>query len=153
MGQKETDPNIAYEAWNLSFDGTNYVDTGVYLYSADNINRDFEILLEKLAGQNGHNDCILNSMYENLPYPGFVVRALGGAGCIARSPNQSCEYLRIRRISGNIIVESDVSWSKNAIKSAVFNIPVTLGAGMDSQGNPWRYSVCTIQHVLIKWLS
>ena len=23
----------AYEAWNLTFDGTNYIDTGVYLFS------------------------------------------------------------------------------------------------------------------------
>ena len=35
--------NIAYEAWNLSFDKTKreYINTGVYLFNEENINRRF----------------------------------------------------------------------------------------------------------------
>lgn len=51
IGQK--DKNIAYEARNLSFNGVNeYIDTGVYLFTQENINRDFEFIAKGIAANN-----------------------------------------------------------------------------------------------------
>lgn len=55
MIKKEDASYVAYEAYNLSFNKSlsTYIDTGIYLFSPQNIGRDFEFLAEDIRGVAG----------------------------------------------------------------------------------------------------
>ncbi len=61
----------------VSFDGTNYINTGVRLFDADTINKDFRIsfTIESLASTNSQvNSAVIVTAMDtngNTPYPGF----------------------------------------------------------------------------------
>ena len=81
-----SDDNIEVKTSNLykydgkiTFDGSNYIDTGLKLFSPDNIDKDFEISFEiNSIGDNVNLNTIMDSMNETgSPWPGFVVRMSG----------------------------------------------------------------------------
>lgn len=150
----------AYEASNLTFDGTNYINTGVSLFSSENINRDFRITVDGITpntsqGTGGVAErCIIGSMSETSPYPGFVVRAgilNPGRGVISLTNNASSNLV-IERISGVITVTGAEKYNAGTY-TTVFDIPVTLGCELNSDGvTPFRYMGGTIDHIKIQWL-
>lgn len=151
------DQKIVYEASNLVFDGTNYIDTGVYLYSEDNINRNFRITVTGLktdaskGSDKISNRCIIGSMYEESPYPGFVVRAFGDGinGELVVRDGSSIDIV-IERINGNIYITGVAP--SNFVNNIIFNIPVTLGCELDTNNQPYRYMGGRIDHIVIEWL-
>ena len=73
LTQKMDDNNV-YEAYNLVFDGTNYIDTGIKLYDTD---KDFEINMELSVSEENQSsfETILSCNIEEAPnYPGMVIR-------------------------------------------------------------------------------
>ena len=60
----------------IVFDGTNYIDTGLNLFSSENINKDFDIsFILEYIGSNANQATLLNAKDEsNSKYPGFVYR-------------------------------------------------------------------------------
>ena len=78
----------------IEFDGTNYIDTGINLFSAENINKDFEISLTiNQVGGNVAQATLMNLKDEgqNNVWPGVAYRTRSGGGFefSARWPGQS----------------------------------------------------------------
>lgn len=155
--KEEVDPSILYEAYNLSFNGSNYIDTGVYLFTQENINKDFEFIAEGIVGPNGGNNTIICAKHNANSY-GFLVRAnnntntsYNGTVCVKSSPN-SCTVI-ITRISGVItLTGTNLTNPKVKFTNSAFDWPVLLGCAMDDNGNLYRYATGTIKHVKIRWL-
>lgn len=149
----------AYEAWNLTFDGTanSVIDTGIYLFNEENINRDFEVVIEGLHGNdvNGTNTVIC-AKYNDNAY-GFLVRLNSSSsatynGTISMKANYD-NYLIVKRVNGNISISGDkITNPKVKFTNAVFNHPLVLGCAVDDDGTYYRYGHCTIQHIVVRWL-
>lgn len=152
-------PIVAYEARNLVFDGTNYIDTDVYLFSAENVNRNFEIIVKGATidntigtGSNKNERALIGSMYEVNPYPGFLVRGDVPAGQGVIAIRQQPTDITIKRING-IYTVVGTSIQSGAIANATFDIPVTLGCEMQADKTPFRYVGGSIDYISIRWLS
>lgn len=67
---------LYYHSDQLIFDGTNYVDTGIKLFSEENIGKNFEISFDitSIEGNQNSQATVINAMQEKSPYPGFVYR-------------------------------------------------------------------------------
>lgn len=153
----QRNPNILYEAWNLSFNGVDeYIDTGVYLFTQENINRDFELVAEGIsANSNSGNNTIICSKHNGNSY-GFIVRVNNssdttwkGTICIWPSPGS----IIIRRINGVITLDGTNIYNPGMkFTNAVFDWPLVLGCAIDDNGNPFRYRKGTIDHVCVRWL-
>ena len=153
--------NPLYEGFNLSFDKTanTVIDTGVYLFTQKNINRDFEFIAEGICGDfnSGENNTILCAKHDKNAY-GFLVRTSGGNGTtyngtifVKKTPNVAS--IIVRRINGVIsltgenITNPTIKFSNN-----VFNWPLVLGCAIDDNGNWFRFASGTIQHVMVRWI-
>ena len=156
MGQK--DKSIAYEAWNLTFDGTNYINTGVYLFTAENINRDFEVIIEGLNGEDtsGSSNTILCAKHNGQAY-GFLIRLNGVNistynGTICMKINYD-NHLTVRRVDGVISMSGDtITNPKVKFVNAAFGHPLVLGCAVNDDGTYYRYGHGTIQHIIVRWL-
>lgn len=154
--------NIAYEAWNLSFDKTKKesINTGIYLFNEENINRDFEVVIEGLYGSsNSVQDTILCAKHNGRAL-GFLIRAYNTndrkyAGTIFAKKDVINDVIIIRRINGVLSVEGNtinnqpVPFNPNT----VFDWPLYLGCAIDDNGNPYRWATGTIGHIVVRWLN
>lgn len=155
IGQK--DKNIAYEARNLSFNGVDeYIDTGVYLFTQENINRDFEFIAEGIAANNSEaSNTIICAKHNGNAY-GFLVRienknrtAYNGTINIWPSPGS----IVIRRINGVITMDgTNIINLGVQFTNAVFDWPLVLGCAINDNGELFRYRKGTIDHVCVRWL-
>lgn len=156
IGMKK-DFNILYEAYNLSFNGTasTVINTGIYLFTAENINRDFELTAENIGGENQANYTIICAKHNGNAY-GFLVRTSNKTGTsykgtvnIYPTPNN----IVIKRING-VITLSGTNISNPTVQfiNEVFNWPLVLGCAVDDEGNYFRYKTGTIGHILVRWL-
>lgn len=164
MMMAQSDSNIAYEAWNLVFDGTNYIDTGIKLFSAENVNRDFEIILN-ISYDGIATGTFMNAMLEKSPYPGMVARTpsnlttleiMVGNVAILRSYFKAWvdKDVYIHRVNNvfSAWLDGD-SAGTTATETKTHDVPVTIGAGLNGSLQPWRYWAGTINHIKIEWLS
>ena len=151
--------NVLYEARNLSFNGTaaTLIDTGVYLFTTNNINRDFEFIAEGILGPTPvNNGTIICAKYDKNAY-GFLVRTTGGsstqyAGTIAVTTNQKATVI-VRRINGAITVTGEnITNPGMKFKNVAFDWPLVLGCAVDNNGAYYRYAQGSIDHVVVKWL-
>ena len=153
----QRNPNILYEARNLSFNGVDeYIDTGVYLFTQENINRDFEFIAEGIASNvYKSNDTIICAKHNGNAY-GFLVRFYASSdikynGTIYIYPSPGS--IVIRRINGVITLNgTNIKNQGVQFTNAVFNWPLVLGCAIDDNGKPYRYKKGTIDHVCVRWL-
>lgn len=159
IGEGEEE-QIAYEAYNLSFDRTTStaIDTGVYLFTQENINRDFELVAEGICGDYfSDSDTIICAKHNGLSY-GFLVRTSGrtetkykGTISVKSSPNIARVIIRRKNgvisLSGINITNPGVEFINN-----VFDWPLVLGCAMADDGKLYRAAQGTIEHVKVKWL-
>lgn len=152
--------NIAYEASNLTFNGNNYVDTGLYLFSAENVNKDFELIATGVNCPNpgfASTNTILCAKLDGPAY-GFLVRPTGTtdstyAGTIRIQYNYDVTII-IRRINGVLSLDGDgitnqpVPFNPNN----VFDQPLVLGCALQANGTPYRYASGNIDHIIVTWL-
>lgn len=152
---------IVYEAFNLSLDGTssNAINTGVYLFTQENINKDFEITLTNTSGQYraGNENSVICAKHDGNGF-GFLVRSRTITenkynGTIYIQENTNCNNLVIRRINGVITVEGDTVTNQPVpFINNVFEWPLYIGCSVDNNGNPYRFGICSIEHIVVKWL-
>lgn len=154
----ESKSNIAYEAYNIVTDGTNYIDTGVKLFSAENINKDFEVSLIGLYGAtatDSGNQTIVCAKYDSTG-AGFLIRvrnytgtALTGTFIIKTGTNSTVIF---RRINGIITVEGTVLNPNNTIVNDIFDHPLVIGCALRDNGTPYRFYAGSLEHIIIKWI-
>jgi len=153
----QRNPNILYEAWNLSFNGRNeYIDTGIYLFTQGNINRDFEFIAEGIAAEYSQGNSVIICAKHNGNSYGFLVRIENNAkteynGTINIWPCPGS--IVIRRINGVITVNgTNIRNPGMQFTNAVFDWPLLLGCAIDDNGHTFRYRKGTIDHVCVRWL-
>lgn len=157
MGMQK-DSNL-YEAYNLSFDGTasTVIDTGIYLFTAENINRDFEFTAEGILGPNvSHNETIICARHNNRQL-GFMVRTgystSAYKGTIYVKPSPNIATVIVRRING-VITLSGENIANPAVQfnNTAFDWPLVLGCAIENDGTRYRFATGTIDHVKVRWL-
>ncbi len=148
-----------------------YIDTGVELFSNENYQKDFEIYFELSnytpgAQNDGGQETILNSKLENqsLGYPGFTFRrsknnlelteTIAGNKVTVQEPYASITSVRIVRKQRVIYYsfngEELQEFQDTRGFSQQFNVPVTFGASLDVNGDPYRHVHATISNAYIK---
>lgn len=172
------DGNIPGECFinkdGVTFTGDNYINTGIYLFSEENIHRNFLISfdIEDVDESNVHHNALMNSMNESgAPWPGCVVKYyVSGSNKTVRFESNSAsnsagdfsipdnvKNIRIIRIDDVLYYSLDGgrftkinNYTTNSERT--FNVPVTFGASMDRNGNPFRYFKGTLSNMVVKFL-
>lgn len=148
---------IIYEGFNLDFDGTNYIDTGAYLFTEENINKDFEVIADGIVGLRSSENTIICAKHNGKRY-GFLVRTnssisttYNGTICVTATPNRASIIVRRKNgvitVSGTNITNLGVKFINDA-----FDWPLVLGCAINDDGSYFRYATGTIDHVLVKWI-
>lgn len=171
--RKNINSEVAYDSPGIHvFDGTNYIDTGVYLYTDENVNKNFMMSFNivEIGEGNVNQSTLMNSMFEKAdPWPGHVVKLSQKVGMktyLESNSNTDGE--------GNVIVPSTVSNIRifridnymyysfdgsNLIRindyngfTDTFDIPVYFGASNDGFGNVYRYFIGTLSDLYVAFL-
>lgn len=149
----------AYEAWNLTFDGTinTVIDTGVYLFTTENINRNFEVIIENLYGKGNSNNTIICAKHNGNAY-GFFIRCNGSTSTTYKGTisvkKQYNNNIIVKRINGVISVSGDtITNPKVQFINAVHNHPLVLGCAVEDDGSYYRHDQGTLGHIVVRWLS
>lgn len=150
------DSATLYEASNLIFTGSNYIDTGIHLFTSENINKDFELVATVNFASDSQNTFICHKKNSNAY--GFFVRAHTNAspysGTIVVKPNIDVT-LTVKRINGVLSVTGDNVYQPNKTPDFINNVhdqPLVLGCALDDNGSPYRYAKGTIKYIKIKLL-
>ena len=159
------------DAWEYSgdnvFDGTNYIDTGIYLFSAQNISKNFEISFEiKSRTFTEPYAVMIGAMDESgSPWPGIVYRTknetndhfIANSSSVKREKTYSSSKIQkviIKRVNNGIYIsfnDGDNVYIDNysSMVSKPFDVPLTIGAGLDGDLNPFRYFTGTLSNIKI----
>lgn len=154
----------------LDYLNTNYINSGISLFSKENYKRDFDLSFN-IAGfnpleQNNTQATILNSLIENKDksYPAIVMRRnKDKIELILRDgvstdknitiPND-VNSIRLVRKNNNLcygINGGSLIYAYNYSKiSKTFDLPVTFGSSLDQSGLPWRNIIGTLSNMNIK---
>lgn len=154
---KSKQSSVLYEAYNLAFDGTNYIDTGVYLFDDDVKTRDFEFVAEGIVGETANNESLIGCKHDKWRN-GFVLRTRDNSsvqfpGTVFMKPNIMGTMI-IKRINGHITLSGTNLTNPNVPfnDDGGHHWPLTLGCAIDDDGNPYRFAKGTIEHVVVRWL-
>lgn len=153
-----------YDIDQIVFDGTNYIDTEIQLFSEENIKKNFEISFDITNADSNQTPqaTIVNSMLEQSPYPGFVFRLQTNVTQIEFNSPKIANKTGINLSTTNKIVikrindEYFIQVNDNALQrigtysGSTFENSTTLGASIDGNGNPWRFFKGTLSNVHIK---
>lgn len=171
-----TEDTTLYAKWNkvyfrndgpVVFDGDDIIYTDVFLYNAENANKDF-IVTFTVGDYTGYNPTnnkdkratIFQDMNENDPYLGVQffhddnnyyvnVNSSKNAADKVKDPNTGYvtgQKVIFKRENGIVYYSYDegdtftptVNFSNF---TAYFDYPATFGAGLDANKNPWRYLI------------
>ena len=168
----ETKTSTSYNLdGTIEFDGTNYIDTGINLFSAENINKDFEISLTiNQVGGNVAQSTLMNLKDEgqNNVWPGvaYRTRSAGGFEFSARWPGQSNvnraelaappKILFLARRNGVIYFSINGGQETTLIATppeslnTVFGSNLTFGASLDGSGSPFRYFKGVVSNISVE---
>lgn len=160
------DENILYVGRNLVCAGNNIFDTGFAPFSSDNINKDFKITIRiKQVTSPKNNNVVLGCKYEGTTggqqYPGIYLRYyntttfdIGGYNYYRPTiASVVGNNLYIWRESGTYYAQIDGgSRTTLSVRVATFNQNIVIGAGIQTNGTPFRYSKCVIDYVRIEYI-
>ena len=174
--RNNTENLIIYESTEgVVFTGSNYIDTGAKLFSEANIDRNFKIsfvITEDDQNQSAYNTLVSIMDESGAPYPGFLFRignssriteyeltanSIAGKGKAYynyRSDVEKIEICRINRIlyarvnDGKYEQMQDYNTYTN-----YFDVPLTIGASLNSAGKPFRYFIGTLSDIEVKYLT
>ena len=153
------------------FDGTNYLDTGIALYSQENWQKDFEIgfTIESYNQSiNVDQAVFVNNKVENatLKYPGIVVRKEAANLEITETINNGTKAahtirnpsypmtIKVYRIDGEIYYSinngSLIFLQDMSNFNKQFNLTAWFGAAEDDNGNPMRCLKGTLSNMYVK---
>ena len=144
----------------IKFDGTNYIDTGLNLFSPENINKDFNITftLDQI-GVNSSQATLVNFKDESQtnvwPEVAYRYRITKAIEITARWPGETNvsidetatapKTLRFSRKNGQIVYAVNNGTEKPLISvppsslTKTFKSNLTFGASINSSGNPFRF--------------
>lgn len=152
---------------------TNYINTGVYLFSKENAKKDFELYFELDSydsndQENGSNKTLVSSKNENKGETivhGFAVRKSenniqlvlstdGIENITISKKSEEVHSLKIKRIDGNIYYsfnnEEMIFLADMNDFTDYFDVPVTFGAALNYKNEPFRFIKATISNMYIK---
>ena len=172
MSEVKNNDDVVYKAYNLVCDGSTYYDTGVNLFSAENIDKDFKITMKVSyftpTEGSASQDVILGNKYEGsiggASYPGIYFRLnstnnyqfqIGGYNYYVVSTGSVIgKELCIWREDGTYYaqIEGDVRKTLS-VREAVFDQNLTIGAGIQTDGTYFRYSTCTFDYIIVEVFS
>ena len=151
---------------DFEFDGTNYIDTGVYLFNNANANKNFYLSFTiKENPGNIFQATLINAKLEDQArgYPGFLFRKASGDYYEISTNNVRVSTLPyntskvdIVRINnklyyklddGEFILAFDYTGFDN-----YFDVPLTIGASLTSNKVPQRYFIGTLSNLILQFL-
>jgi hypothetical protein len=158
---------------DLEFNGNKCINTGVAVFSEKNIERNFVIKFEIKENNGSKYSTLVSCMSEaGAPYPGFVYRvggdnhlteyeltsnSLSGKGKAYYTNIETTQKVEIIRMNkklfvkindGNYVLMHDYTNFTN-----YFDVPVTLGAGLQASGKAFRYFKGTLSNLEFKLLN
>ncbi len=150
------------------FDGDDYINTDIYLFSAKNYQKDFEISFKiKSATYTKNQNTILSAMNElGSPYQGFVFRMYNGSQNYELEANSissleshnlygldSIENVVIKRVNNilyiNINNAGDTQILDYSSFSKPFYYPLTIGAGLNESFAARRFLNGTLSDISV----
>lgn len=157
-----------------TFSGNNYINTGINFFSQENINQNFEIsfTIDSYNLNQVRYGTLINCMDEyNTEYPGFAFRInaeINKFEMVANNKGNNqvqfeheYEYskikkVKIKRINKKLYYsynDGDYYEIQNYTNfTQYFNVPLTFGASLDENGNPYRYFNGTLSNIKVKLL-
>lgn len=164
---------ITFVYGNETFVGNNYINSGIPLFSSDNIHRDFEVrstisnFVVNPGQDTNRNALICNQNEVGEPYPGFALsyredKDIEGGKAIKIQGNctATAQVMFLwGKESGTIVItrtDDKLYYDDNnflvdyADEVTPFNAPLTFGANVDKNGNPRRYSKATMSNTEVK---
>jgi len=148
------------------FDGTNYIDTGIQLFTEENINKNFEISFDIIsyAEEQVGLATLLNSLSENLGgFPGILFRigekqyevvANGNMNLIQYCDMETTtkfKFIKKNNILYYTINDGDMVELLNYEGfTNYFDTPITFGASIDAEGNPYRHFNGILSNIIVK---
>lgn len=151
---------VAYEARDLAFNKSQYdrIDTGVYLFTQDNINKDFEVVIDDLYGVlTGPDTDTMVCAKDNVSSSGFLIRCNSITTAIYKGTigvkKDAYNHVTIRRVNGVITATGyEITNPTVKFKNEAHNNPLILGCAIDDNGNYYRYATGTIGHIVVRWI-
>lgn len=156
-----------YTKSEATFDGTNNINTNVYLFEENTINRDFEISFDIVEQSDVRSslDTMVSAMDETgYPFSGIVYRWNGGAnkhqlavnvdGRDEKEYDANTTKVNIKRINGVIYLrlnngETETVKDINAL-TKTFYVPLTFGSSLDGKGKPQRFFKGTLSNLYVE---
>lgn len=180
-----TEDTTLYAKWNkvyfrndgpVVFDGDDIIYTDVFLYNAENANKDFIVTftVNDYMGYNPTNNkdkraTIFQDMNEHDPYLGvqffhddnsYYVNVNLSANNADRVKDPNTGYktgqkVILKRENGIVSYSYDdgltfTSTVNFSNFTAYFDYPATFGAGLDANKNPWRYLIGTLSDMSVE---
>lgn len=176
LTKTENDIIELYAIWSIQsfesndeyvFDGTNYIDTGIYLFSGELVNKDFEVSFEIVSRATTTQYATLMSCMDETgsPWPGIVYRIKNisndqfGAntnGSIKVEndyANSEITKVSLKRASKILYIafnDGDYERVLDMTKlTQTFDVPLTFGASLNGSGNPQRYFKGTLKNMKV----
>lgn len=160
----ETVYSIIYDFGSIEFNGTNYLDTKLKLFSSDLVDNYFNITHgisnnSFLTGQNSNFNTFFSVMDESgSPYPWIVFRRNASKVSLVANAKKQDEYLvsDCKESQIDIRREEDLLYlNDNQILDLStlvrnFNTPLSFGAWLNGSGNPFRYSKGNIDDIFVE---
>ena len=180
-----TEDTTLYAKWNkvyfrndgpVVFDGDDIIYTDVFLYNAENANKDFiaTFTVDDYTGYNPTNNkdkraTIFQDMNEHDPYLGvqffhddnsYYLNVNSSANNADRVKDPNTGYTTgqkviLKRENGIVSYSYDdgltfTSTVNFSNFTAYFDYPATFGAGLDANKNPWRYLIGTLSDMSVE---
>ncbi len=165
-----------YAIWSLTsfssssdyvFTGNNYINTGIYLFNENTINKDFEVSFEIVSRETSTKQATLVSCMDETgsPWPGFVYRINTASEdqfsantnksikMEQNYQNQNITKVSIKRtnhilyISFNDEAYEQILDMTQLLKT--FDVPLTFGSSLNAKGNPQRYFKGTLRNMSV----
>lgn len=176
LTKTENDIVDLYAIWSVKsytkdqyvFDGTNYIDTGVYLFEEGTIDKDFEISFEIISQEASQKNqaTFVNAMDETgSPWPGIVYRFKSGTtdhqigANVTTSNKVETNYsaditkVAIKRVNSVIYIKLDDGDFETVLDMSAldktFHVPLTFGASLTGKGTPQRQFKGTLANLKV----
>ena len=153
---ESTNCTVTFVYGDATFDGTNYINSGIPLFTTYNIHRDFEVKatisnFTYLTGQDQNRNTLICNQYEvGDPYQGFALMYRDGAIKVQGNAKKTAQAVYSwGKTAGTIVftrTDDKLYYDDNNFLvdyveiPSTFNAPLTFGANFDEFGNPRRYS-------------
>ena len=162
----------------VEFDGTNYINTGIYLFDENNWQRNFYMSFEILENNSSRNEMstIMSAKYEaKAPFQGVELRQIGSSNknnyrskaCrdgdaggykdftnIPIATTKKVRYLRINNVLYYSLNDSKTFTPMQDFTgfNLYFNLPVTFGVSLINMETPQRYFTGKLANIRLEFI-